>query len=135
MIQHMFMYINNLRLSKLIIYYSKTIILCNFTHNLCSQNTSNLSSRCKQVSKRRGIRFWNQLCNITAKKNNIVHTIPPRQIQTVYWSGLTIGIGARWENFAHRKIREILLVSTEVGRCTGLSNRCKFWLTNQQAGK
>ena len=50
-------------------------------------------------------------------------------------SGLTIGIGALRENSAHRKIMESLLGRSGVDRCHGLSNRCKFGLANQQAGK
>ena len=49
-------------------------------------------------------------------------------------SGLTIGIGDLWENYVHRNIRETLLESAGVGRCTGLSNRCTFGLANQLAG-
>ena len=49
-----------------------------------------------------------------------------QQIQTVYWSVLTIVIGALWENSEHRKIRESLLGSAGLGRCTGLRNRCTF---------
>ena len=100
----MFMYINTLRLSTLIIYSSKTIFLCNFTHHLFSQNTSNFSSRCQQFSTRRGGRFLNQLCNITAKPNKNVHPIALSQIYIVYWNGFNIGIGALQGNSYHRKI-------------------------------
>ena len=48
---------------------------------------------------------------------------------------MTIGIGALQENSAHMKITESLLVRARVDRCHGLSNRCKFGLANQQAGK
>ena len=64
-----------------------------------------------------------------------MHPIELQQIQTVYWSRLTIGIEALRENSDHRKIRESLLGSAGVVRCPGLSNRCKFVLANQQAGK
>ena len=37
--------------------------------------------------------------------------------------------------YAHRKIRESLLGSAVVGRCTGLNNRCTFVFANQQDGK
>ena len=57
-----------------------------------------------------------------------------QQIHTVYWSGLTIGIGSLQDNSAHRNIRESLLGSAGVGNCTGLSNRCTLGLANQQAG-
>ena len=109
--------------------------LCNFSHHLFSQNTSNLSSRCQQVSTRRECRFWNQLCNTTANPNNSVHPIYLQQIYTVYWSGLTIGIGSLQENPTYRKISERLLGRAGVGRCPGSSNRCKVWLANKQAGK
>ena len=79
--------------------------------------------------------IFNQLCNITAKPNKIVHTIALQHMHTVYWSGLTIWIGALRENSAHRNITESLLGSAGVDRCPGLSNWCKFGLTNQQAGK
>ena len=74
-VQHIFMYINTLRLTTLIIYSSKTLSICNFAHHLFSQNTYNLSSRCQQFSTRRGGRFRNQLCNITAKPNKSVYPI------------------------------------------------------------
>ena len=64
-----------------------------------------------------------------------MHPIPLQQINNVYWSGLNIGIGSLWENSANRKIRESLLGSAGLGMCPGLSNRCKFWLANKQAGK
>ena len=64
-----------------------------------------------------------------------VHPISLQQIHTVYWSGLTIGIWDLRDNYAHRKIRKILLGSAWVGRCPRLSNRCTFWLANQQAGR
>ena len=47
---------------------------------------------------------------------------------------MTIGIGSLQENFAHRKIRESLLGSAGLGRCTSLSNQFMFGLSNQQAG-
>ena len=49
-------------------------------------------------------------------------------------SGLTIGIGALRYNFTHTNIREILLGSTGLGSCPGISNRCTLGLSNQQAG-
>ena len=55
-----------------------------------------------------------------------VEPIALQKIQTVYWSGLNIGIGALRENYDHRKIRERLLGSAVVGRCPGLSNQCTF---------
>ena len=64
-----------------------------------------------------------------------MHPIYLKQIHTIYWSEFTIGIGALQENYAHRKIREILLRSVGVGRCLGWSNCCKFWLDNKQAVK
>ena len=67
--------------------------------------------------------------------NNSVHPISIQKIQAVYCSGFTIGIGSLRENSAHRKIIEILLGSTGVGRYPGLSNRCTFLLVDQQAGK
>ena len=60
---------------------------------------------------------------------------PSNKKQTVYWSGLTIGIGALRGNYAHMKIRESLLGSAGVGRCPVLSNRCVFGLANQKSGK
>ena len=131
----MFIYISTLRLNTLIIYSSKTLSICNFTHHLCPQNTSSLSSRCQQVSTRRGDQFLNQWCNLTAKPNKSVHPIYLQQIQTVYWSGLNIGIWSLWENPAYRNSRKILSGRAGVGRCTGLSNWCTFGLVNQQAGK
>ena len=56
------------------------------------------SSRCQQVSTRRGDRFSNQLRNITENPNNSVHPIAIQKTQTVYWSGLTIVIGSIWDN-------------------------------------
>ena len=109
--------------------------LCNFTHHLCSQNTSNFSSRCQQVSTRRGGIFWNKLCNIMVNPNKSVQPIDIQQIHTVYISGFTIGIGSRRYNSIRRKIRESLLESAGVSRCARLSNWCTFWLANQQAGK
>ena len=129
------MYIYTLRVFTLSIYYSKTLFLCNFTHYLCFQNTSNLSSRCQQLIKRRGGWFRNQWCNITEKPDNSVHPITLQQIQTVYYSGLTHGIGSLRESSARRNIRESLLGSAGVGRCNDLSNRCMFGLSNQQAGR
>ena len=67
--------------------------------------------------------------------NKSVHPISLQQIQTVYWSGLTIGIGSLRENSAHINIRESLLGSTGVDMYPGLINRCTFGLANQQAGK
>ena len=55
-------------------------------------------------------------------------------MRNVFISGLTISIGALWQNSSHRKIRESLLGSAGVGSCTGLSNWCTFGLANQQAG-
>ena len=131
---HIFMYINTLRLSTLVIYsYKKN--LCNVTHHLWSQNTSNLSSHCLQVSTSRGGQFLNQLCNITVIPNKSLYPIDIQQIQTVYWSGFTIGIGDLWRNSAHRKIRKSLLWSAGFCRCPRLSNRCTCWLDNQQDGK
>ena len=75
------------------------------------------------------------MCNIKEKQNKSVQPINLEQIQTVYWIGLDIGIVALRDKYAHRNIREILLGSSGVGRCPGLSNRCKFLLANQQAGK
>ena len=129
------MYTNTLRLTTLIIYSSKKLSICNFNHHLWSQNTSNFSSRFQQVITRRGGRFWNKLCNLTEKTNESVNPIALRKIKTVYRSGLTIVIGYLQENYAHRKIRESLLGRSGVGRCPGLSNRWKFGLDNQQAGK
>ena len=77
----------------------------------------------------------NQLCNITANPNKNVHPISLQQIQTLYWSGLTFGIGSLRGNFFHRNIRGVLLGSAVVVRRTGLSNRCMFGFDNQQAGK
>ena len=131
----MFIYINTLWLTTLIIYSSKTLSICNFTHHLCSQNTSNFSSYCQQVSTRREGKFWNQLCNIMAKPNNSVHPISLKKKQTVYWSRLNIGVVSLQESFVHRKIRERLLERAVVVRYPVLSNRCKFWLANQQAVK
>ena len=64
-----------------------------------------------------------------------MHPIALQQIQTVYWGGLNIGIGALRDNSAHRNIREGLLGSAGVGSCPGVSNRCTFLLANQQAGE
>ena len=64
-----------------------------------------------------------------------MHPISLQQIQTVYYSGLNIGIGALQENPPHSNIRESLLESAGVVICTGLGNRCTFGLANQQAGK
>ena len=44
---------------------------------------------------------------------------------------MNIGIGALWEKFAHRNIRECLLGSVGVGRCPCLRNRSTFGLVNQ----
>ena len=51
----------------------------------------------------------------------------------MFMSGLNIGIGALRENSTNRKIRESLLGIAGVGSCPGLSKRCTFVLTNQQA--
>ena len=64
-----------------------------------------------------------------------MHPIALQQIQTLYWSGLTIGIGALRDYSAHRKIMESVLGSAGVVRCPGWSNRYTFVLDNQQAGK
>ena len=64
-----------------------------------------------------------------------MHPIDLQKIHTVYMSGSTIGIGYLRENPAHRNIRESLLGSAVVARCTRLGNHCTFVLTNQQAGK
>ena len=64
-----------------------------------------------------------------------MHPISLQQINTVYWSGFTIEIWAFRETLSHRNIRESLLGIAGVGRCPGSSNRCMFWLANQQAGK
>ena len=130
-IQYMFMYINNLRLTMLII-YSSNLFLNVTSLNIFSQNTSNFSSHCQQVSTRSGGLFWNILCNITAKTNTSVQHIALQKIQTAYWSGLTIRIGAVWGNSAHGKIIKSLLGSAWLGRCTGLINLCTFRLANQQ---
>ena len=47
----------------------------------------------------------------------------------------TIGIIYLPENFAHRKIRGILLGSAGVRRCPNLRNQCKYRLANQQSGR
>ena len=59
---------------------------------------------------------------------------PSKNMNLVFWCGLNIGIGALQDNSAHRKIRVSILGSAEVGSCPGLSKRCTFLLTNQQAG-
>ena len=64
----------------------------------------------------------------------IVCTPTPSKIQTVFRSGFTLGVGGLWDNFVHKKIRKILLGSAGVGIFTSLRNKCKFGLTNQQAG-
>ena len=64
-----------------------------------------------------------------------MHPISLQQIQTVYCSGFTVGIGALQENSPHRNIRESLLGSAGVVRCPDLSNWCMLVLAKQQAGK
>ena len=64
-----------------------------------------------------------------------MQTISLQKIQTVYWGGFTIEIGALQENSALKNISESLLGSAGVGRCPGWSNRCTFWLKNQQSRK
>ena len=129
------MYINTLGLSILIIYWFKILFKMKHHSSFILQETSKLSSRCQQVSTRRGGQFWNQLSNIMAKSNKSVQTISLQQIQIVYWIRLTIGIWSLRENSAHGNIGESLLGSAGVGRCPGWSNRCTFGLANQQAGK
>ena len=64
-----------------------------------------------------------------------MQTISLKQIQTVCWIGLTIGIGALRYSFAHRKIRESLVGRVGVFRCPVLSNCCTFLLANKKSGK
>ena len=134
-IQHMYMYINKFRF----IYNHRLFFqknkLCNFTHKLCPQKTSDLLSRCQQVSTRIERLFWNQLCNTVANPNKSVHPISLQQIHTVHWSRLNIVIESFRDNYAYRKIRESLLGSAGVGMCPVLSDQCTFGLVNQQAGK
>ena len=84
---------------------------------------SNISSRCQQVSTRIEGRFQNQLCNITAIPNKSVPSIALKKIQTVYWIGLTIVIGALRKNSSRRTIREILLGRAGVDRCPTPQNQ------------
>ena len=51
-IKHMFISINNLSSTTLIIYSSRTLLIFNFTHHLFFQNTFNFSSRFEQVNTR-----------------------------------------------------------------------------------
>ena len=122
----MFLYINNFKVIYTHHLFFQNTSLSNFTHHLCSQNTSNFSTLCQQVSTRRGGQFYNQLYNIMAKTNTILHPIALQQIQTVYCSVLTIRIGSLRINSPHRKIREKLFGSAGVGRFPGLINRCMF---------
>ena len=58
-------------------------------------------------------------------------TILPPKVQNVYRSGLIIGIGALWDNSAHRNIRESLSGSAGVGRFPSLNNLCTFGLDSR----
>ena len=106
-----------------------------FHSSFILRNISNFSSCCQQVRKSWGCLFWIQLCNTILKPNKSVRPIILQQIQTVYWSGLTIGIVALWYNSNYRNIRESLLGSAVLGRCTGLIKRGTFWLANKKSGK
>ena len=119
----MFMYINNFKVI--------------YTHNLFFQNAlKNLSSLIIYAPRTLPIcHHVNKWCSNASKPNKSFHPIALQQTHTVYWSGLNIGIWALQENSAHRKIRESLLGSAGLGRCPGLINRCKFWLSNKQAEK
>ena len=64
-----------------------------------------------------------------------MHPIVLQQIQSVYRSGLNIGIGDLQNNSDHNKIRESLLGSAGVYMFPGLSNWCTFGFSNQLSGR
>ena len=84
-IQHKFMYIDTLRLSTLIIYYSKIIFYVTSLIIYAPKRFQFVITLSKS-HHRRGGKFWNQLCNITVMPNKSVHPISLQQIKTLYWS-------------------------------------------------
>ena len=132
----MFIYINTLKLSTLIIYSSKTLFFLVTLLIIYSSKTLtifhhvfNKSAQGEEADFEINsvILWWSQI--------RVCIPIDLQQIQTVYCSGLAIGIVSLWGNSAHRKIRESFLGSAGVVRCPIISNQCTFWLANQQAGK
>ena len=65
------MSINNSSSTTIIIFSSKTLSICNYTHNSFLKNTFNLSSRCEQVSTRIESYFQNNMFSCFFRKIQI----------------------------------------------------------------